>query len=162
MAKWIIRDDLAQTDLAWSAGIVDGEGCITIYGRPGRVSRKGVRALALVLTVTNTDPRMLVKLKYMFGGNLKRSPERRISARRPCFTWLITGKPCARVLGLIYPYLVIKKEQADIGIAYGSTIGYGGPITADANEKRYELQGKIKGLKLVSWNEAPDVEALDK
>lgn len=156
MPKWIIRDDLEPTDIAWAAGIIDGEGCITIYGRPGRVSKKGVRATALILNVTNTDPRMLVKLRFMFGGNLQKCGGKRRPNQRPCFAWMITGKPCAKVLRMVQPYLVVKREQADIGIAYGETIGFGGPLAENVGDQRRDLQGKIKSLKLVSWNEVPN------
>lgn len=148
MAKWIAKENPTEAELAWAAGILDGEGCICIYGRPGRISKKGVHALALTVNVTNTDPRMPLKMKEIFGGNLSRAVERRGNPRRrPILAWVITGRPAGNALAKMLPYLVTKREQAEIAIIYATTIGNCGPLPAGTHEQRQELRSKLVVLK---------------
>ena len=93
--------------LAWAAGIVDGEGCIFI---------KEGRSLRMCVSVENTDVRMLDALKEMFGGSLNRrnGPSKR--NRRPIWAWEVSAIKAERCLKAIYPWLVCKKEQADIAL----------------------------------------------
>lgn len=148
MPKWEPKENPTETELAWAAGIVDGEGCICIYGRHGRVSKKGVHALQLIVNVTNTDPRMPIKMKEIFGGHLTGSVERRNNPRRrPCMVWTITGKPAGSALVKMMPYLVVKREQAEVAVAYVGTIGGGGKLADGVSEHRESLRGQLVLLK---------------
>ena len=148
MTKWIAKDNPTEVELAWAAGALDGEGCICIYGRPGRISKKGVHALQLVITLVNTDPRMPLKMKEIFGGNCQPAVERRGNPRRrPIMTWLITGKPAGLALAKMLPFLVIKREQAGIALAYVATIGKNGPLPINTHQKREEFRSKLVLLK---------------
>lgn len=148
MAKWIAKQNPTVAELAWAAGVIDGEGCICVYGRPGRVNKKGVRALALVVSVVNTDPRMPLKMHEIFGGNVNTAVEHRGNPRRrPVAQWLITGKPAGEVLLVVRPYLVIKAEQADVAIVYAKTIGRGGQICPEVHERRQNLRQQLVLLK---------------
>lgn len=149
MPKWIAKENPTEAELAWAAGVLDGEGCICIYGRPGRISKKsGFRALALIINVVNTDPRMPFKMKEIFGGNCNLTAERRNNPRRrPVMSWIITGRPAGVVLTKVLPYLVIKKEQAEVAIAYAGTIGRTGPLSPVVSAKRESLRGQLVLLK---------------
>jgi hypothetical protein len=148
MPKWTPKPNPTVAELAWAAGIIDGEGCICVYGRPGRVGKKGVRALALIINVVNTDPRMPLKMCEIFGGHTGRATERRGNPRRrPITQWIITGKPAGSVLVAIRPYLIIKAEQADIALAYAETIGHGGQLRDDIHAKREDLRQRLVLLK---------------
>ena len=106
---------IKETDLAWAAGIVDGEGSIGLI-RMKRYDNYGTGVTYdLRLDVGNTDPRMLKKLQDLFGGSISRSMEKREN-RKPCATWHLHGSNAANVLAAIRPYLVIKGEQADVAI----------------------------------------------
>lgn len=146
MAKWTPKPNLTPAELGWAAGVVDGEGCICIYGRPQRVTKKGVRALALVINVGNTDPRMPLRMQELFGGAYSRLAEKRVN-RKPAFQWLLTGRPAGECIRLIYPYLVIKKEQAEIAMAYAQTISGKGPIADSVRQERAALQTRLRLVK---------------
>lgn len=107
---------MKPTDAAWAAGIVDGEGCIGIYrvvqtGYPGRF------AYRVTVTVGNTDPRMLERLRAVFGGSLY-TAKRSETGRKPMWQWLVINADAVAMLKAIRPYLVVKGDQADVALRY--------------------------------------------
>lgn len=100
-------------DAAWAAGIVDGEGCINMV----RVSR--TMHWSLRLQIGNTDIRMIDKLVLLFGGNVhlyRRKKSKDGYKRKPFWMWQVSGKEAARILNIILPYLIVKREQAELGL----------------------------------------------
>jgi len=97
------------TNLAWAAGVIDGEGCITIG------YRKNSGTHQLTIRVVSKDNRMCPKMHDIFGGSLWRDKQERL-------IWQVTGARAAEVARLVYPYIVVKPEQIDIAIAFGNTI----------------------------------------
>ena len=104
-------------ELAWAAGIVDGEGCIGL-------SKISKCHWSLRLSVGNTDIRMLDKLKALFNGTItlqnKKALHDKFSRdgyhRKPLWIWTVYGQKAEDILILLVPYLVVKHEQAEIGI----------------------------------------------
>jgi hypothetical protein len=139
-----------QTDLAWAAGIVDGEGCISIrraYVAKDRLgkSRTSKPQYALYLAVGNTDPRMPQKLCDMFGGSLVNKTRQQV--RRPIFEWRVFASNAGRILAEIRPYLVIKGEQADIALAFAATLKRTGQHSAEVHAARAIMKEQIRVLK---------------
>lgn len=101
------------TALAWAAGFVDGEGCISITVRKPRRAQRTPQYTAQ-LGVFNLDPAPLVKLHQMFGGTIYfRS---RVSHLRAVGEWRIKGKNAAWALEQLRPFLIVKREQAALAI----------------------------------------------
>lgn len=105
-----------DASIEYLAGIIDGEGCITIV----RTS-KGSHELRIDLRMTDEAA---VKAFYeRWGGNYKGAhnysnrPDRRLVYR-----WYISGKKAAEVLTDLYPYLKIKHPQASVGLKFQSLI----------------------------------------
>lgn len=99
--------------VAWMAGIVDGEGTLTIARqlRPGRPSP----AFRVVVNVANTDTRLLVPFKRYYGGNIYPRPERRKSKRwKDSWTWHCPERYQRAFLLAVREFLRGKREQADI------------------------------------------------
>ena len=98
---------------AYIAGIVDGEGCITIIKR--NVKRKnGVFCFYQCLViVTNANKKMLDFITKLYGGwistNHKLKGNQKIS-----YNWVCAGDNMRKLLNDILPYLIIKKEQAKL------------------------------------------------
>src|SRR5436305_1549913 len=109
---------MKDTDLAWAAGCVDGEGCVSI--RTQKVGRSARLQFALYLAVSNTDPRMPARFHELFGGSLVNKTGNQV--RRPIFEWRVFATNAGRILRMLRPYLVIKGEQADIAIAFADTL----------------------------------------
>jgi len=105
---------MKKTDLAYTAGIVDGEGCIRIY----KSSRKGHKYLDYVLRVdvTNTEIWLCQWLRFAFGGTVHKHGS--LPHCKLCWSWVIQAKAAGEFLQLILPYLNIKRPQAELGIKF--------------------------------------------
>lgn len=128
---------MEPTDIAWAAGIVDGEGCI-------RTTRHRHRALSVELTVTNTDPRMLFKLRELFGGNI--CQQRKASEKgRATWCWRVHCENAICILETLLPFLIVKRDQASLAISFRQLRRQRGGRIGDkdvriANEALYEKQ----------------------
>ena len=106
---------MKQTDLAYTAGIIDGEGCISIY------RMKVFSHLALRVSVSSTDEWLCQFLKFSFGGHIY-GPRRR-GHNKPCWEWRITSAGAGEFLRLILPYLRLKRPQAELAIKFQGAKG---------------------------------------
>lgn len=126
--------------LAYVAGIIDGEGSISITGKR-TISEKGTPYWVFDVEVGayNTAPPLLVWLKQHFGGEYApRKPQ--TGQRKPCYRWrLIDNGTRQQFLTAVLPYLVIKGEQARIVLKYLS-------LPRINPKRRLELYRKIRTL----------------
>ena len=99
-------------ELAYLAGIFDGEGSVSIL----RCKRGDHRAsYSLRVSVANTHLPTLDTLKEMFGGGISQKDK---THQRDCWSWYCGGKVAARCLRTLLPYLRIKVQQAEMGVAF--------------------------------------------
>lgn len=99
-----------HTDLAWAAGLFDGEGWVFIK------ERNKFRRLTLVCGVTNTETALLEPF-LIWGGRLRPRNGTALS-KKPVFEWRIEAQKAARFLSAVYPFLRgAKREKAKSGIA---------------------------------------------
>ncbi len=109
---------MTEIELAYIAGIVDGEGCIGIYHR---LDTKGNRSYQLCVQVGNTDKALIEWLHKSFGAYMyehKHYSCEKIKRKLPSFVWTIVGNQALSFLEIVHPYLRIKKEQAEIAIGF--------------------------------------------
>jgi hypothetical protein len=112
---------MKKTDLAYFAGIVDGEGSIVIHAQhqsKGKYSdRKRMTSYVLTVSVANTNEWIIRQLQFSFGGYVGITAHRN-AYRRTCYEWNITSVRAMNFLIMLLPYLKIKKPQAEIGIKF--------------------------------------------
>jgi hypothetical protein len=84
-------------NVAYWAGLFDGEGCVW-WGNTPRVS------------ITNTYLPILRVLKEDYGGALRLNSNK----GRRCYVWTASGDEAMRFLNFIKPHLVIKRAQVDL------------------------------------------------
>ena len=94
-----------RLDLAYVAGLIDGEGCVHLC-----VTRGTYRAR---VTVGMTEPAipLLQWLHNSLGGSLTKSRQA-TSTWSAAWVWTLTGTAAADLLKSIQPYLRMKQEQA--------------------------------------------------
>lgn len=109
-----------DTDIAWAAGFIEGEGWIGIRKDPLRSWAMGT------LQVVNTNKALLEKLQALWGGPLYRA-DRQFSKRKT-WSWVVCNKAAERVLRDILPYLVGKRRQAEILLALRDQINARGGL----------------------------------
>ena len=110
---------MKRTELAYIAGIVDGEGYIGISA-DHRKRNPGRPCWRLRVAVTNTNEWLVQYLKFSIGGGvitLKNSKN-----PKPCYQWEIKHGKAADFLKLILPYLQLKRPQAEIAIKFQASV----------------------------------------
>lgn len=117
---------LRDTDLAYIAGLFDGEGCINI----GR--NRSNRHHWLRIEITMASEYIPTLLLNYFGGsfydwekNLGKSQQLRL------YSWQIRSRKAYTFLKTIYPYLRLKRAQADLAFIFQEGFIYQGskPLT---------------------------------
>jgi len=102
---------ISNTDKAYIAGIMDGEGCFNMIKNPKRNSIHSARIM-----VVNTEMSMLSFLKDRYGGFVIESKSK--MQKRYRWMWVLSNSNIDKFLHDILPYLVVKKEQAKIMIKF--------------------------------------------
>lgn len=100
---------LSEPERAYLAGIIDGEGCIFAAIRPDSIQ--------LGLTIANTDRRLMDWLEARFPDVPRARPhlsKMRSKREKPVWYWSPTNRKMRPVLRAAWPYLVLKRGQADI------------------------------------------------
>jgi hypothetical protein len=128
-----------DTDLAWAAGIIDGEGCISLN------QEKRTQYL-LRLTVTNTNLLLLTRIQELFGGNI--CPMKRYQDHwKDRWQWDLKAAKAERALRAVLPYLVAKRQEADIALQARALIGKVGSTHNPNREQLAWLKHELSGLK---------------
>lgn len=99
-------------DIAYLAGIIDGEG--TIY-----IGFDKTRGYHLRFYVVNTDKRLIDWLKTTFGGSVYSRKSLKNPNWRRKYEWINVNPE--DMLPEILPFLKIKKEQAMLAIKFRKT-----------------------------------------
>ncbi len=125
---------MTPTDLAWAAGFFDGEGSIYI-ARTGFYRERTRVLYRLEVTVSQVDPRPLERLCRMFGGNIMvtGNPKHRAWAK-----WRVHNHRAVWVLRLLLPYLLNKREEAELATTFGALLAGRGRIISDAQRAEQE------------------------
>lgn len=102
--------------LAYLAGIIDGEGCISVDAVPSPST--GAPSHNLRVVVTNTSERLILWLKSI-GGTVRLSQRRTVPRHwLPIYRWVVHGKNASTLLAAILPFLVIKRDQAMLALEF--------------------------------------------
>ena len=137
-------------ELGYIAGIVDGEGYIGI----GVTLRKDIAKQpthSVRVHIVNTDPRLPKWFCDRFGGSVNRQNPPQGKRWKPKYTWGCFGSRAEAFIEAIEPYLIIKREQAQIVLAAkaigrhrGGGTGKGPrPLTDEVVAKREDLKQRL-------------------
>jgi len=107
---------MKKTDLAYFAGLFDGEGSISLcaYKPKGRCIRT---TYGLYISLAQTNEWIIQQLKFAFGGNIQPYQPKYPGARM-VWAWRTQSNNALVFLESIYPYLRLKKPQADVAIKF--------------------------------------------
>ncbi|MCK5608870.1 hypothetical protein KAR91_43760 [Candidatus Pacearchaeota archaeon] len=131
-----------KKDYRYLAGIIDGEGCISINLYNKQASKYNLR-----VRVDNTSKELIFWIAENFGGKVRfqKSYHRNY---RDIWRWEINYKNLEKLIKKILPYLIIKKEQAKLALKYRKTVNYRGKrcVPEKILEQRKELYLLMKQL----------------
>lgn len=143
---------IAERNIIWAAGVIDGEGCILLKKVKG-----GKNDLhTLDLEVSMTDYHAVKKLHEIFGiGSFRPSRRKKKQANhRQAWRWVCTSNDAMEVIELVLPYLIVKREQAELATKFSELKkkhpGRKGLSQEEVNI-REEMFLKMKELKQVEY-----------
>lgn len=117
-----IRKEYTDTQAAYMAGIMDGEGTFYIGNYSGN-RKNGDKHFQTLIAVASTDKSLIDWLFEIFGGGIRKYTPKQMSknARKEVYRWCATSNRMLHICQIILPYLVIKKRQSEIMIEIRST-----------------------------------------
>jgi len=136
---------MEKTDLAYMAGLFDGEGCIHIAKLKRPESKRGCH-FGLVATIGMTSEFLLELYHSQFGGSVYCYTKPR-GNRKLCWQWIIRSRQAVAFLKAIRPYLLLKADEADLAIEFQEAKYIGGGRTEkewSTQEAQYSLMKDLK------------------
>lgn len=124
---------------AWAAGFLDGDGCFSLAGYGKNQERYGSTSRAVTISAGNNNLAPLEELQALYGGELIQSRSTAIGSEH--WRWCLNGAAQVRetIIHLL-PYLIDKKEAAEIVFAFSLLVGKRGVRVTDENKAaRQEL-----------------------
>ena len=124
---YIWGDNIKLADRAWLAGIIDGEGSITIYNfiktqQSGYKDKNKIctyTAFVIGLSVSNNNKDVIDKIKRITNTNVSVSKISQGKYGNTNYRWKVSSrKDILRILKEVKPYLVAKKIQANLMIEF--------------------------------------------
>ena len=107
---------VAESELAYTAGLFDGEGCITILRE-----KSGGKPPYMRLSIGSTDRAVIEWLCCTFEGSLsKASLSGAMLGAKQLYNFRLCDQRAAAFLTPLLPYLRIKKAQANLAIEFQS------------------------------------------
>lgn len=115
---------------AWAAGFIDGDGCFCLF-RSSPKARDGVRSVSI--SAGNNGIASLEELQSLFGGRVHLS--HKTSAGNDHWQWHLSGAQNVReAIVQLLPYLIEKREIAEVVFAYAAMMKRRGKRAIDPEE----------------------------
>jgi len=138
-----------ELELAYIAGLFDGEGCIQLIAF---TTKTGWRLDSIRATVKMCDQQAIALIVEVFGGTV--SMVRRTLPHRDQYAWhLYSRRETMEFLTAIRPFLRIKGPQVDVAEQFNTTFtghnrkGRGSKVPVEVVERRLRLIDDCKRLK---------------
>jgi len=139
----------SETDRAWLAGFLDGEGTITFVERDRGENHASTHDARIF--ITNCDDTPLRHFAEMTAGNVYQHDGERDNrfGSRPCYRWQMGTHDGALLLRELYPFLRTKRKQAVLIWTLYTTLRHknGHARTPDdVIDKRQSIAGMVRSL----------------
>jgi hypothetical protein len=110
---------MTETEKAYIAGLIDGEGNITITkNTPGRGRQCKRVQMQLRVCIYNTNEMLIDWCMNTVGYGSKYVRKSKNLKHKDGITFLTTAQQAKRLLKDVYPYLTIKKPMADLAFQF--------------------------------------------
>lgn len=135
-------------DLAWLAGIIDGEGSIFVM-KQSRKDRERKYNYILRISVQSSDGIMAKECLAITGEGACFDQETSKENQSNTYKWQVSGKRAKHVLENILPFLRVKKDQALVAIDFQNTTKkHWRQMTVDDYKKQEDCYYKLKQQKI--------------
>jgi hypothetical protein len=137
----------SELDLAWAAGFMDGEGCFTLSVNTGKQDWN--RRPSMSASQVRILP--IAKLQAMFGGKVRNAGAVHNGTSQNHFQWQLSTREMAVVIPWLMPYLTVKREEAEIVLAYAATVKRSRPgrktLSPEEIEYRQVLVDRLREIR---------------
>lgn len=103
---------------AYTAGIIDGEGSIQIRKNHYKTAAGIKESYCLRVRVVNTDKVLIDWLVRVYGGNTYEDCRKASKNEKHLFDWNMHSNAAYSFLQQVYPFLVIKRKQAQVAFDF--------------------------------------------
>lgn len=112
---------MTELELAWAAGLIDGEGCVFI-NRSRRVlaSRQQTDTYRLVLKVTMGCRTTVDRLQTIFGVGTVQNHAPASDKVNASYSWICQSAQAKAVFDLVQPYSVTKSAEIAVALRFAS------------------------------------------
>jgi len=143
-AKAIITQ-LTELEKAYLAGFIDGEGCITAEC-PAIDGHNKPKAARVRIMLAQTNKPIIEWLHVKLGGTVCKKQAQ--GNHKASYNWVLNGQRATLLLIAIHPHLRVKREQAEVAIAFGKVrLGRTSiPITGEEKNQLAELKRRLMAL----------------
>ena len=108
-----------EVELAWAAGILDGEGCISIIlTPPGKYSVTPRHVLHVKVTMGHLPT--VERFAVILGNGTVQKHAARSTRTNASYSYIVQARKADAVLQLLRPYLVTKAEEADVAFEFAA------------------------------------------
>ncbi|OOG22830.1 hypothetical protein B1C78_13815 [Thioalkalivibrio denitrificans] len=134
---------LRPADAGYIAGLVDGEGTITLTRKHRNENRQ------LALTISSTERTVLEFVKETLGAGKITGKRTVRSHHSPSFTYAVYNRQALQILRQIHPYLRTYKAKRSALILrhYLSLTPRNGKYTDSLRQERLQFEAEVLGIK---------------
>lgn len=158
-----MTQEVTEIELAYIAGILDGEGTLVIGKHSKRENR--CEAYRGYMAIANTHIPLLEYIQSRIGGKIHPQKKRYKDGICDCYTLSYSANKTRDILPKLLAYLVVKKDQAEVLLAFfeRQAGNASAPISSELLEFYEECRVKIKRLKKIRYSyESPGRSELRK
>ena len=140
---WYTQGMPTTEQLAYAAGLVDGEGSIMLV-KKGRL-KGGLLYRELRVEVANTDLRMITWLIRVFDGAITVCKRPADARRKDYYVWRLTGWRARDFIEKVHPFLVTKKKHVEAVRLFQASVSVSGHALTEA-----QRAGKAESIQMLS------------
>lgn len=131
--------------LAYFAGILDGEGHISVELQSANGENRLKDYYSLRMIIANTNLEVIEWVVKNFGAAFRK--DKKHPGNKQVYRATFLGRGIFDILDACYPYLIVKKPHADLVFKFRATIGKTGwRIPEDVREYRKQLYLEAKRM----------------
>lgn len=103
---------MKETDKAYLAGLIDGEGTVSIVRLRGR--KVGFQHYIACVELSNTNWSMIQWVMERLGGSVVVDARKKVIGQKQIYRLGLRNRLAEKVLREVFPYLVLKSAQAEL------------------------------------------------
>lgn len=138
----------SEVERAWFAGIIDGDGCITMNS-PGSSAAAANKQRRPLVVIDSTDMEILEEVQRLYGGSLVRKPKAR-EHHRQAWSWRLYGADLIlALLREVLPFMhcTSKRGRAQMLVdEYKTVTPRNGYYTPDLRSRRLDFERRFMAV----------------